>query len=123
MDEEPCPALREHTDAGVVAAARSAVADRIAANLLPLLPASIAVVGADVAMGADALALLPEGGAVELSFLGLCFDDIRVAAVFVAAGAKLVSSHAQETGSLEGEKLRELTSGEAIPEAETCCSG
>src|SRR5271168_1671498 len=102
MDEKPCPALRKYADAGLVADARSAIVDRIAGGFLRLLPASIAMVGADVAMGTDALALLPEGGAVEFSLLGLCFHDIRIAAVFVAAGAKLASSHAQETGSLEG---------------------
>ena len=43
-------------------------------------------------------------------FSGLRFGDLWVAAVFVAAGAKLVSSHAQKAGSLEGKKLRQLTS-------------
>ena len=102
MDQEPCPALWESIDFGILAGARSVAIDRITSDLLRLLPASTAVVGADAALGENAMALLPEGGAVEFSLLGLCFHDIRIAAVFVAAGAKLASSHAQETGSLEG---------------------
>jgi hypothetical protein len=56
------------------------------------------------------VALLPAGGAIEFSLRGLRFGDIWIASVFVAAGAKLVSSHAKKTGSLEGKKLCELSS-------------
>ena len=46
---------------------RSAVAGRLAGDLLRVLPARAALVGADGAVGADAVALLPAGGAIELS--------------------------------------------------------
>src|SRR5277367_3620791 len=98
MDQEPRPALWKCADAGRVAGARSVAIDRIAGDLFRLLPTGAAVVGPDRPMGADAVALLPEGGAIEFSVLGLCLDDLRFAAVFVAPGAKLVSSQAQETG-------------------------
>ncbi len=110
MDEEPGAGLWQSAYARILAGARSFVIDRVAGDFLWLLPAGAAVVGADGIVGADSVAILSPGGAVEFSFLGLRFNGLWLAAVFVAAGAKLDSSHAQETGSLEGQELRELTS-------------
>ena len=60
------------------------------------------------ALGAESLAVLCEGGAVQLRVYGLCAVGVGAAIVYCAAGAELGDAQDLPSGGLEGKGIPHL---------------